>query len=175
MTKNEMIEKLMKKFNVTREEAEKALEICDNDLLDAVIYLEKKKRRNNDDTLILDLKKESEYKEEKEEGSLDGIREILRRVCKVIGKIIRKGNESSLNIKKNNEKPIKIPLTLLVILLFVCMPLVLILAVVGLFCGYEYTLSGKKSQYDSVNTVFKEVSKTATIIKDEVKNGYEEK
>lgn len=42
MERNEMIEVLMGKANVTREEAEQALENCNFDLLDAIVYLERR-------------------------------------------------------------------------------------------------------------------------------------
>lgn len=41
MKRNEMIEILMGKANVIHEEAEEALEKCNWDLLDSIIYLEK--------------------------------------------------------------------------------------------------------------------------------------
>ena len=41
MERNEMIEVLMGKANVSREEAEEALEKCNDDVLDAIVYLER--------------------------------------------------------------------------------------------------------------------------------------
>jgi len=41
MTKDEMIEKIMSKSGITREQAEEALEKNNNDLLDAMIYVER--------------------------------------------------------------------------------------------------------------------------------------
>lgn len=44
MERNEMIEVLMEKGKVSREEAQAALENCDWDLLDSIIYLERKEK-----------------------------------------------------------------------------------------------------------------------------------
>ena len=52
-----MIEILMGKGNITRREAEEALEKCDWDLLDAIFYLERNgKFEENNTTTIIEVK-----------------------------------------------------------------------------------------------------------------------
>ena len=112
MERNEMIEILMGKVNVSKEEATEALENCDWDLLDAIIYLERKgKVENNETTTIIEVQSEDQ-KEEKKKGNKNhdekcgGIGEIVGRVFRFIGKVLKKGNENYFEIRKENEKPI---------------------------------------------------------------------
>lgn len=178
MERNEMIELLMGKAHVTREEAEQTLERCNWDLLDCIIYLERSgKVENNEATTIIEVKEEEEKHENKESNNkhdekFGGIGEVIGRIFKFLGKFLKKGNENFFEVRKENEKPVKISLTISILLLiFLSVPCIVLL-IVGLFCGYKYSLSGAKVNYDSVNTVFEEVSKSADTIKKDFKEGY---
>lgn len=179
MERNEMIEILMGKVNVSREEATEALESCDWDLLDAIIYLERKGKVENDETTtIIEVQSEGQ-KEEKKKGyknhdeKCGGIGEIVGRVFRFIGKVLKKGNENHFEIRKENEKPIRISLTISVLLLIFLFIPSAILLVVGLFCGYKYSIVGPHINYEGVNDIFDKVSESADTIKKDFKEGYE--
>lgn len=183
MERNEMIEILIGKVNISREEAQEVLEKCNFDLLDSIIYLERMgKVENNETTTIIEMKKEEQEKEdenEKKEGNkkhdekFGGIGEVVGRVFKFLGKILKKGNNHFFEVRKENEKPIRISLTISVLLLiFLAVPSIVLL-IVGLFCGYKYSISGPNVNYDGVNNIFEEVSKSADTIKNDFKEGYE--
>lgn len=179
MERNEMIEILMGKVNVSKEEATEALENCDWDLLDAIIYLERKgKVENNETTTIIEVQSEDQ-KEEKKKGNKNhdekcgGIGEIVGRVFRFIGKVLKKGNENYFEIRKENEKPIRISLTISVLLLIFLFIPSAILLVVGLFCGYKYSVVGPYINYEGVNDIFEKVSESADTIKKDFKEGYE--
>jgi len=178
MERNEMIEVLMKKAKVSQEEAEGALQKCDWDLLDSIIYLERKgKVENNKTTTIIEVaqesneenKKENDKKHEKKSG---GLGEVIGRIFKFIGKIISKGNKNHFEIRKENEKPIKISLTISVLLLIIAFWPVGILIVIGLFCGYKYSITGPNINSDKVNDILDKASESAYNIKDDFKDGY---
>lgn len=177
MERNEMIEILISKANVSRQEAEEVLEKCDWDLLDSIIYLERRgKVENNNATTIIEVKEKDDSKKEDHKNHKEkcgGIGEIVGRIFKFIGKIIRKGNENYFEIKKDNEKPIKISLTVSVLLLVFLFWAVGILLVIGLFCGYKYSISGPNMKCDGVNDVLEKVSESADTIKNDFKEGYE--
>lgn len=177
MERNEMIEILMSKANVSREEAEEVLEKCDWDLLDSIIYLERRgKIENNNNTTIIEVKEESDSKKKSYKGHKEkcgGIGEIVGRIFKFIGKIIKKGNENYFEIRKDNEKPIKISLTISVLLLVFLFWAVGVLLVIGLFCGYKYSISGPNIKCDGVNDALGKVSESADNIKKDFKEGYE--
>ena len=57
-------------------------------------------------------------------------------------------------------------------LIFLSVPTIVLL-VIGLFCGYKYSLAGANINYDGVNNVFEKVSESADTIKKDFKEGYE--
>lgn len=177
MERDEMIKKLMEKAHVTYEEAQEVLEKCNWDLLDAIIYLERSgKVENNDTTTIIEIKEEYQKKEDntkKKEENYGGIGEVIGRIFKGLGKVIAKGNKNYFEIKKDNEKPIRISLTISILLILFFMPPTVILLIIGLFCGYKYSVGGPNMNCDGVNDVFEKVSESADTIKKDFKKGYE--
>ena len=87
--------------------------------------------------------------------------------------MIKKGNENYFEIRKENEKPIKVSLTISALLLVLFFWAVAILLVVGLFCGYRYSMSGPNMNCNGVNDVLEKVSESADNIKKDFKEGYE--
>ncbi|HAK42924.1 MAG TPA: DUF4342 domain-containing protein [Clostridium sp.] len=177
MERNEMIEILIGKTNVSREEAQEVLEKCNWDLLDSIIYLERRgKVENNEATTIIEAKEEEQEKKEdnkKHDEKFGGIGEVIGRIFKFVGKFIKKGSSHFFEFRKENEKPIRISLTISILLLiFLSVPSIVLL-IVGLFCGYKYSISGSNVNYDGVNNIFEEVSKSADTIKKDFKEGYE--
>lgn len=173
MERNEMIEILIGKANISREEAQEVLEKCNWDLLDSIIYLERRgKVENNEATTIIEAKEEEQDKKEdnkKHDEKFGGIGEVIGRIFKFVGKFIKKGNNHFFEVRKENEKPIRISLTISILLLiFLSVPSIVLL-IVGLFCGYKYSISGSNVNYDGVNNIFEEVSKSADNIKKDFK------
>ncbi len=171
-----MIEILMGKANISRIEAEEALEKSDWDLLDAIFYLERMgKFEYRKTTTIIEVKENNNEKErhKKKEDKSGGVGEIVGRIFKFIGKIIKKGNENYFEIRKENEKPIKVSLTISALLLVLFFWAVAILLIIGLFCGYRYSISGPNMNCNGVNDVLEKVSESADNIKKDFKEGYE--
>ena len=173
MERNEMIEILIGKANVSREEAQEVLEKCNSDLLDSIIYLERRgKVENNEATTIIEAKEEEQDKKEdnkKHDEKFGGIGEVIGRIFKFVGKFIKKGGNHFFEARKENEKPIRISLTISILLLiFLSLPSIVLL-IVGLFCGYKYSISGSNVNYDGVNNIFEEASKSADNIKKDFK------
>ena len=178
MERDEMIKKLMEKAHVTYEEAQEVLERCNWDLLDSIIYLERSGKVENNDTTIIEVKEEDQKKDDntkKNHESYGGIGEVIGRIFKGLGKIIAKGNKNYFEIKKDNEKPIRISLTISILLLLFFMPPTVVLLIIGLFCGYKYSIGGPNMKCDGVNDVFEKVSESADTIKKDFKKGYEGK
>ena len=174
MERNEMINILIRKANINEEEAQEVLEKCNWDLLDAIVYLERRgKVENNEVTAltIVEVKEEKEDKKKQDE-KFGGIGEIVGRMFRFIGKFIKK-SKNFFEIRKDKEKPIRISLTISTLfLIFLSVPTIVLL-IVGLFCGYKYSISGPDFNYDGVNNIFEEVSKSADHIKKDFKEGYE--
>ena len=192
MERDLMIRKLMEKADITSEEAVEVLERSGWDLLDAIIDLERRgKLRGSKSETIIDVvpvenhkntyneeeANKQQYKTkadtEKNEEHCGGIGELIGRMFKFIGKLIKKGNNNFFDAKKENEKPIRIPLTIAVVfIVFLSIPSIILL-LIGLFSGYKYSISGPDIKCDGVNDIFEEVSKSADNIKRDFKEGYQ--
>ena len=178
MERNEMIEVLMEKVKVSREEAEEALQQCDFDILDSIIYLERQgKVKNNETNIIIEAPKEGNEenkKESKEKHKMKsgGIGEIIGRIFKFMGKVISKGNENYFEMRKEDKKPIKISLTISTLLLIIGFWPVAILLVIGMFLGYKYSITGPDINTDKVNDILDKASESADNIKNDFKEGY---
>lgn len=176
MEKNEMINTLVRKANISKEEAQEVLQQCNWDLLDAIVYLEKRgKIEKNEVTAItvVEVKEEEKEEKKKQEEKFGGIGEIIGRIFKFIGKLVKKANKNFLVIRKENEKSIRISLTISILfLIFLSIPTIILL-IIGLFCGYKYSISGSDFNCDGINNIFEEVSKSADHIKKDFKEGYE--
>lgn len=178
MERNEMIKVLMEKTKVSYEEAEEALQECDWDLLDSIIYLERKgKVENNETNTIIEMAEESKEENKKESGKKHrmksgGIGEVIGRIFKFMGKVISKGNENYFEIRKESKKPIKISITISTILLIIAFWPVAVLLVIGLFLGYKYSITGPDINTDKVNDILDKASESANNIKDDFKEGY---
>ncbi|MCC3868018.1 DUF4342 domain-containing protein [Terrisporobacter mayombei] len=177
MERNEMIETLIGKTNVSREEAQEVLEKCNWDLLDSIIYLERRgKAKNNETTAIIEVKEEKQEKKEdnkKHNEKFGGIGEVIGRIFKFVGNTIKKANNHFVEVRKEDEKPIRISLAISILLLiFLSVPSIVLL-IAGLLCGYKYSISGSNVSYDGVNNIFEKVSKSADTIKKNFKEGYE--
>lgn len=170
MERNQMVEMIMSKLSVRREVATDALERSNWDVVDAILYLERKEKGESSDLVIIDVKAKEEKKSNEE--SFGGVGEIVGRMFKFAGRTLKKANSSYFEIRKENKKPIRMTLTMLALaLIFLSIPSIVLL-LIGLFAGYKYSISGFSSNYDGVNDIFEGVSKTASDIKKDFKEGY---
>ncbi len=148
MNRLEQIEKLREKADVTYEEARQALENADGDLLDAVIALEKQGkvaapegkghfRSTPGPETEPDGGQEDIYRVNK-----SSVGDAIEKVGKFCVAVIDKGNNSFLQIFKDDDCKFKIPLTVLALLLVFLTPVTLALLGIGLIVGYRYKLEG---------------------------------
>ncbi len=152
MDREEKITKLCEKVMVTREEAEAALAANDDDILDAVLYLEALGRiRNPKAAQYAEESYEEPVKKQckKEKHKSESFGELLGRFCRWCVKMIKAGCENYLDIEKEGETVVKIPLIIPAILLIPCFWLIAILMIIGLFCGLHYSFSGPAFSKDN--------------------------
>ena len=161
MERDEKIKLLMEKAKISHEEAVEVLEKCNWDVIDSIIYLEKKS-------------KEEANREENRKEKSAGIGAIIGRTVKFIVKAICKGNENHFEVRKEDKKPIKISLTISAILLIIGFWPVTILLVVGLFLGYKYSITGPNVNVNKVNDILDKASQSADNIKSDFKESSKE-
>ena len=164
MTNYEMTEKLSEKMGVTMEAAKTALEACDWDMLDAALMLEK--ARGEEKAAYSTRQAEAEPMENASRRT-DG-RSLLRKLGELIRKLVACGNRNRLEVRKNDELVMEIPVTAVALLLifafWVCIPLL----VIGLFAGFRYSFSGNELGREGINHAMDKAAEAADRVKEEL-------
>lgn len=178
----EQVEKLREKANVTYDEAKAALEACGDDILDAMIYLERQGKveppKNNgyyDSRSQAEPEKES-AKTENSGNSANGetFSHMLGRFSRWCGRLIARGNANMFEVWRNDKIIISVPVTVLALLLFFAFWIVVPLVVIGLFFGCRYMFRGADFEKTGVNRVMDSAANAAENIKKDVKDGSKE-
>lgn len=148
--------KLSARTGASLEDAKAALNACDFDMLDAVVYLEKLGKVTAPESESYTTSQESSRKQrDYEEENTSGTKKVtfgnlVGSFFKWLGKIIKIGNENFFDVEHNGTDTVKLPLTLCVVLLvfafWVCIPLL----IVGLFFSFRYSFSGPLFKKDDV-------------------------
>jgi len=171
----EQVEKLRQHTGVSYEDAKKALEETNGDMLDAIIYLEKQNRikepqavgyyqsQSNGQQASHDSANNNNGNTYNSNSTSFG--DTVKRFVKWCGKIVHKGNVNNFKVTKDNEKILELPLTVMVILLLVAFWIVIPLVVIGLFFGYRYWFEGPDAGKPAVNKAMESVANAADNIK----------
>lgn len=163
MERFEMVEKLREKANVSYDEARTALERCNWDLLDAMIYLENEGRVHAEAGQRYSTRKEEPSEKKKEP---EAFKENFRRLLKKLKEWLDKCNKTICDVNFRGKTLFNINLSVLILLLVFLWPYTLIAMVVSLFFGVRYTLRGEG--VEGINKVMDKAAKTAEKIKSDV-------
>lgn len=171
----EQVERLREKANVTYDEAKAALEACNNDLLDAIIYLEKQGKVKNEGGFYSSAASSkagasNDIPVEESADDRSGFSDLLKRFGKMIMKLVRKGNENILEIYRNGELRTSMPVNVLVLLLIVAFWITIPLLVLGLFFGFRYRFNGPDLGKNVVNDPMDSVANAAQELKNSISN-----
>lgn len=169
----EMVEKLRAKTGVTYEEAKGALEACQWDMLDAIVYLEKLGKVKAPVTSSYSTQYEQSEQFEKAASAHSkpsSFTDTLNRFFGWCGDVIKKGNENFFNIERNGERFVTMPITIFVIMLLFAFWVAVPLLVVGLFFGFKYSFSGKVAEGIDLNDAMNKASEVAESIKKDFEN-----
>lgn len=176
-----LIEKLKDKTNISYEDAKDALENSSWDILDAILYLEEKGRikrpsisvfytnknkenYSNNYNLPSNNKKEENYKYSKNKD----FHGVFETICRAIDTC----NNIFFEISKEGTMFLKIPITVLILLLIFTFWIVIPLFIIGLFFGIEFSVSATRVNTNKANKVFKEISLEVKKVKEEMKKGF---
>ncbi len=174
----EKVELLREKANVSFEEAKEALEACNYDMLDAMIYLEKQGKVNAGSTASYttfsgtDTSQEFEQAQKNYEVSCQrtSIGEIFNKFGKWCKHVIQKSLEIDFCVTKNDNLILKVPVLVLVLALLILFWLIAILLVVGLFCNCKYCFQGINAATIDLNHICEQASETCENIKRDFQN-----
>ena len=180
MDKLNLVEKLKDKTGITYEEAKNVLEINNWDMLDSILYLERNKKIKGPSVSIFytneynegyeearsqldfdEVKKDSDYK------SHNNFEGIFESICKVIDTC----NNIFVEIKGENNFYLKLPLTVVIVLLIFGFWMLIPLVVIGLFLNVEFSMLSKEVKVDKFNNILNKISKEVKNIKEKGKVG----
>ncbi|MDD2213982.1 MAG: DUF4342 domain-containing protein [Oscillospiraceae bacterium] len=163
----EQVEKLVQKTGVSYEEARQVLTETNGDMLDAVILLERRGQLKppagapqadgfKSDGSHAGAEAEAaaggaRHKEETYQDRGPGFGEWVSRFFKGLGELIHRGNINSLAVSRNGEEVLKLPVTVLVLLLIFAFWLTLPLIIIGLLLGFRFHFYGPDFGRTSVN------------------------
>ncbi len=173
MVTMEQVEKLREKTGISYEEAKRVLEQTQGDLLEAVILLERENKiktpsgggtyHSNEDTRqessekTQDQNKKKKTKAQQKEDSLS-FGELVGSFFNWLGKAFHKGNTNNFEVMKDGKNVMRIPLTVLVLLLIFAFWIVIPLLIIGLIIGFRYRFAGPDLEKTHVNKAMETVS-----------------
>ena len=170
----EKVEKLVQKSGCSYEDAKKALELTEGDMLEAMIFLEKQGlTAPRGDAFSTRYDSQPQYmpvaaparQARGRDGSecCSGFKAFCRKAWHVL-------STNYLRIKRNGEPMAKLPFWLCLLILFGSMSLVMILVVVSLFFGFTYSFEGeKKDKMEEANKVMDKIQRAAESAMEEFK------
>ncbi|GFN35154.1 DUF4342 domain-containing protein [Tepidimicrobium xylanilyticum] len=174
----DQVEKLRKRANVSYDEAKKALEEANGDILEALINLEKQNRVKppegggyySSKGSQEDGSKEYQTKGAKSKNEYGvSFGDLIGKFFRWCGNIINRGNRNHFEVIKDGEKIMTIPVTVLVILVMFTFWITIPIIILGLFFGYRYVFTGPDLGKESVNRAMNSVANAAENLKKEVK------
>jgi len=177
MENHKLIDKLKNETNISYEEAKNALEKSKWDILDAFVYLEENgeiqkpsisifytneyKENKKYREVTTSKNQENNYNNKKKDNTFEG---IFVKVCKIIDVC----NNIFFEISKENKAFLRIPITVVILLLLFTFWLAIPLFIVGLFFDIEFSLSGDRGEINKINHILKVISENIKKVKDKV-------
>lgn len=184
MANLELVEKLRERAKVTYDEAKEALEACGDDLLEAVIYLEKKgKVPPPENGGVYDSRQGPKDKNDgytytytADSGSkTEGFGEMMGRFFKWCGGVVQKSCVNTFQVRRGDQVWVTIPVLALVLLIIFCFWVSIPLLIVGMFFGCRYSFHGPETEKMGLNSVMDSAANAADNIKSEIMGGGEPK
>jgi hypothetical protein len=176
----EQVEKLREHANISYDEAKAALENADGDILQALIDLERQGRVNapqgggqyhSGSIEVSEVKKEEsgKTKSQTNTGEKSAFSRNMGRFFRWLGEIIHKGNVNALVVEKNGGSIMRLPITVMILLLIVAFWIVVPLLILGLFFSFRYYFEGPDISSTKVNDAMDTVANAAEEIKKDIK------
>lgn len=171
----EQVEKLRERANVTYDEAKAALEATGDNLLEALIYLEKQGKVAPPENGGF-YSSRQEKASAQQDGGADGgnasrgesFGQLMRRLWNWLRKLLRAGNTNLFEVWQGGGVLLSVPVTILILLLICGFWVVIPLLLIGLFCGCKYRFRGRDIEKTAVNGVMESAARAADHIKQEV-------
>ncbi len=141
----EMIEMLRERAHVTYEEAKEALEKCNNDVVEALIYLEKQEK----------------IKTPPNPSASTGFMATIK-------KLIKTCNITKLIISKNGNTIIDLSLTVVILITLIFAPLTVVGLLAALFTNHKIRLEKPGCEDLKINKTLEDISTAASKVSEQV-------
>lgn len=179
----EQVEKLREYANISYDEAKEALENAGGDILQAIIDLERQGKINSPQgggqytsgsIEVTALRQQEDVKKENTQsknnnGEKSAFSRNMGKFFRWMGDVLHKGNVNALVVEKNGTSIMRMPITVLVILLIFAFWFVIPILVVGLFFDFRYFFNGPDIKSNKVNDAMGSVANAAEEIKNDMK------
>lgn len=170
MDQFEKVEKLKERANVSYEEAKEALAACGWDVLEAMIYLEKMGKTHSTERTTFSTGPQQGQQAgdntQTQKGETFG--EKLGRFGRWCAKWIDRGNANSFCVEKNGREVLRVPVTLLIVLLIFTFWIIVPLMIVGLFFDMRYHFQGPDVGKVDLNKAMDSVADAAENLKNDI-------
>lgn len=180
MDRLNLVEKLRTKTGITYEDAKMVLEINNWDILDAILDLERQGKIKGPSVSIFYTNEYNEnYEDEDQQFNFQEVKKdnnyksnnnfegIFEAICKVIDTC----NNIFIEIRGKNNFFLKLPLTVVIVLLIFGFWILIPLVVIGLFLDIKFSVESKKVNTDKTNDILSKISKEVQNIKSKIKSG----
>lgn len=178
----EKVEKLRERANVSYEEAKKALEECDWDMLDALVKLESVGKvkpetaefstGNQQDTQeapnCQELVPTVQHNSSGSQNNGNHANSVFAKLGRAIKYLVTKGCENSLVVKHHGQQVMEIPVIAFIVLLICFFWVVVPALLVGLFFDFSYNFSGAELGKEKVNNAMDKATQMAKDFKTEI-------
>lgn len=165
------------KTGASFEESREALEACDYDVLDAIVWLERRGRAKTQTTTYTTTVVEedvttaemSQAQSDYEKATKDnGFAKALNSIFAALKSVLRKSVDVSFVAERNGEQVLSMPVLLLALLMIFAFWIILPLLIVGLFFNFRYHFDGIGSVTVNINDVMDKASDGAEALKKDV-------
>ena len=172
----EKVEKLRERADVSYEEARRALEENNWDLLDAMVYLERQGKTSGpkQSQYSTSYEQQEEYVPVKETVYEKDNEKNRTTFGDVVRKIFRICRDNSFCVRRHEEVIFKIPVLLLVVLLIWLWKILIPLMIVGLFFSFRYSFEGKDDLKEA-NDIMDNASHAVERMKEGFQRGVKER
>lgn len=134
----EQIDLLRKRAKVSYQDAKDALEKCNNDIVEALVYLENQNKIKG-----------------------KNMEECKSKFFSKIKEITKKGNTTKFVVKKNDRTVIDMPVTIMVILGIFATPILVMSILAALFTKHKIKFEKSDGKSIDLHKMFEQVSPTA--------------
>ena len=172
MDRLEKVEKLRERANVTYEEAKAALDQAEDDLLEAMVLLEKqgKTRRPEQSTYSTSSEEQKEYirvqeKVEEQEKSAPSLSRTVGKAVKLLVKLI---TGTSFRVTGKEKTIFAMPTWVAALILLFTWRMALPVMIIALFFGIRYSFEGLDEETQEANELLDKAGDFADTVENEL-------